>query len=246
MNIPRHVAIIMDGNGRWAKGRFQPRLFGHRNGAKRVRDIVEASGEAGVQYLTLYAFSEENWSRPPEEVNGLFKLLSSYLRDELEDLNQKNVILKGIGDRHRLPEQCRQLLEVAELSTKNNTGLQLTLALSYGGRSDIVAATGRIAKLLADKVIEESQINEELFAKHLSTWPMPDPDLLIRTSGEQRVSNFLLWEISYTEMVFVDKHWPEFTKSDFLLALETYSCRHRRYGGLKNKTNILNPLPAEP
>ncbi|SME87764.1 undecaprenyl diphosphate synthase [Pseudobacteriovorax antillogorgiicola] len=228
--IPRHVAIIMDGNGRWAQGRLQPRIFGHRNGAKRVRDVVEAAGEQGVKYLTLYAFSEENWNRPVDEVKGLFRLLSSYLRDELAHLNENNVRLRSIGERDRLPRDCQDLLEKAEKSTAGNDGLQLVLALSYGSRSDLVQGMKRLASLIKRGELEPEDITEKMVAQSLSTADIPDPDLLIRTSGEQRVSNFLLWEISYSEMYFTPKHWPEFGKKDFAAALEAYAARDRRFG----------------
>lgn len=230
MSSPKHVAIIMDGNGRWAQRRLQPRLFGHRSGAKRVREVVEAAGKAGVQYLTLYAFSEENWSRPKDEVKGLFKLLSLYLKDELAHLNANNVKLISIGDRQRLPVECQDLLLKAEDSTKNNTGLVLNLALSYGARSDILASVKKIAKDVQSGLIDTDAITEDLLRENLSTSNIPDPDLLIRTSGEQRLSNFLLWELSYAELYFTEKHWPEFKEADFLAALDAFSKRDRRYG----------------
>ena len=233
MSIPKHVAIIMDGNGRWAQGRLQPRIFGHRSGAKRVREVVEAAGEQGVKYLTLYAFSEENWGRPADEVKGLFKLLSKYLRDELSHLMEKGVRLRSVGDRSRLPANCQELLDTAEKTTSVNEGLQLILALSYGARSDMLNSVRSIAEQVKKGSLDPSDISESTFESGLSTNGIPNPDLLIRTSGEQRLSNFLLWEASYSELYFTKKHWPEFKKQDFGEALLEYARRDRRFGKVK-------------
>lgn len=230
--VPRHVAVIMDGNGRWAQSKNRPRLFGHKNGAKRVRELVETAGKSGVKYLTLYAFSEENWKRPEEEVKGLFLLLSQYLQNEIGQLHENNVRLRGIGNRHKLPVKCLKLLEEGERLTKDNTGLHLILALSYSGRSDIVEAMRKIAELVSRGALKAEDITEESITAALSTSDIPDPDLLIRTSGEQRLSNFLLWEISYCELYFTPKHWPEFRREDFQLALKEYEYRNRRFGGV--------------
>lgn len=231
--VPEHVAIIMDGNGRWAKSRGRARIFGHQSGAKRVRQVVESSARVGVKVLTLYAFSEENWSRPKEEVNGLFQLLVSYLTRELAKLHENNVRISVIGNMFKLPDQAQNKLKEAISLTSQNQGLHLVLALSYSSRQDIVEA----CKLLAEKVKQGSlqleQIDEHLMSAYLSTAALPDPDLLIRTSGELRVSNFLLWELAYTEFFFVDKYWPEFTEQDYMDALRSFSVRDRRFGGVK-------------
>lgn len=232
-NLPTHVAIIMDGNGRWARHRSRPRVFGHRSGAKRVREVVETAGRLGIKVLTLYAFSEENWNRPQEEINALFSLLTNYLRQEVDKLNQNNVRLRAIGNRYRLPRECQQLLEQAEAKTMQNDGLQLVLALSYSGRSDLTQAFQKLAHLVQQGQVDPAEVNESLVRSLLSTAELPDPDLLIRTSGEQRVSNFLLWELAYTEFYFCERHWPEFTREDFLEAIEAYSGRDRRFGRVK-------------
>ncbi len=244
-NLPRHVAIIMDGNGRWAQGKNRPRIFGHRSGAKRVREVVELAGNLGIEHLTLYAFSEENWSRPADEVKGLFRLLTQYLRDEIDRLHENNVRLRGIGNRYKLPAQCRKLLESGEHKTKDNSGLQLILALSYSGRSDITEAVKKIAAMVEKGELNPSDIEEKTITHCLSTHDIPDPDLLIRTSGEQRLSNFLLWETSYAELYFTPKHWPEFHREDLELALIDYQKRNRRFGGVCPKVK-LSEVRAQP
>ena len=233
--IPQHVAIIMDGNGRWAKSRNRPRVFGHKKGAERVREVVETAGELGVKALTLYAFSEENWTRPLEEVNALFHLLTSYLHREVCRLHNKNVRLNSIGRIDSIPHACREMLEKGIDLTKNNTGLVLTLALSYGGRSEITSAAKRLAIEVAAGRIHPDSIDSNMFGNFLETQGLPDPDLLIRTSGEQRLSNFLLWQMAYTEFYFTPVPWPDFTKLDFIDALTSYSCRDRRFGGLSKE-----------
>jgi len=228
--IPTHVAIIMDGNGRWARNRSRPRVFGHRSGAKRVREVVETAGKLGIKVLTLYAFSEENWNRPQDEVKLLFSLLTKYLQQEVDKLDQNNVRLRAIGNRHKLPIDCQRVLQHAEEKTLHNDGLQLILALSYSGRSDLTKAFQELAHLVQRGQINPTDVNEATVRSLLSTCDIPDPDLLIRTSGEQRVSNFLLWEMAYTEFFFSDRHWPEFTRADFIEAIEAYSGRDRRFG----------------
>ena len=230
--LPSHVAVIMDGNGRWAKQRNLPRIEGHRHGAESVRAVVRAAGEVGIKYLTLYAFSVENWSRPKEEVDMLMKHLARYLKNEVAELQRSNVRLQAIGQIYRLPEFVQeQLRKTIALLSKNN-GLTLVLALSYGGRTEIVEAVRSIAAEVKEGQLDAAEINEEVFARHLYTKNWPDPDLLIRTSGEMRVSNFLLWQISYAELVVTPTLWPDFKKPQFFAALEEYAKRHRRFGGV--------------
>lgn len=233
--------MIMDGNGRWAKSRNRPRVFGHKSGAARVRELVETAGEAGISYLTLYAFSEENWQRPRDEVNALFSLLNRYLKQEVSRLHESNVRLRAIGNRSKLPMDCQNLLMEAESRTCRNTGLQLILAISYSARDDLVNACKKIAQDAVDGNILPYEISEDTLSSYLSTSDIPDPDLLIRTSGEKRISNFLLWEMAYTEFVFCDKNWPEFSKKDFSLALEEYACRDRRFGTLNADSSAIRP-----
>ncbi len=238
--LPRHVAIIMDGNGRWANDQGLPRVFGHQEGAKRVREIVETAGQVGIEVLTLYAFSHENWSRPDDEVEALFQLLTEYLQNEIEYLDENNVRLSSIGDRFRLPRECLRLLEAGERRTRNNTGLRLVLALSYGGRTDLVRCCKNIARQVASGELSWQDIDENTLTKNLATWDLPPPDLLVRTSGEERISNFLLWELAYAELVFYKANWPEFMKSHFLDALRQYTKRRRRYGQLERDVLPLN------
>ena len=228
--VPVHVAIIMDGNGRWARQRHLPRVEGHRQGAESVRAIVRAAGEAGIKYLTLYAFSVENWSRPKDEVDTLMKYLARYLKNEIGELNKNNVRLEAIGQIYRLPEAVQSQLVKTKLALSKNSGLTLTLALSYGGRTEIVEAVRAIATKVQEGKLEAAEINEQVIAQHLYTKNMPDPDLLIRTSGEMRVSNFLLWQISYAELVVTPTLWPDFRKAQLAEAVEEYSRRHRRFG----------------
>ncbi|GAA5120089.1 isoprenyl transferase [Luteolibacter yonseiensis] len=231
-DIPRHVAIIMDGNGRWAKQRGLPRLEGHRAGAESVREVMEASIELGVEYLTLYAFSSENWNRPAAEVTALMGLLDRFLKEKAKDLDRQNVRLLAIGQLDRLPAKTRALIEQIQERTTNHTALTLVLALSYGSREEIVSAAKSLASDAVAGIIDPTDITNELFASRLHTAGMPDPDLLIRTSGEMRVSNFLLWQISYAEMVIVKKFWPEFRQGDLFEAVQEYQRRHRRFGAL--------------
>lgn len=229
---PRHIAIIMDGNGRWAKERGLPRLEGHRVGAESVQEVLEASVQLGVKYLTLYAFSSENWSRPATEVSALMGLLNRFLENKAKELDRQNVRLIAIGQLDRLPKKTRSLIERIQTRTENHTTLTLVLALSYGGREEIVEAARSLASDAAAGNISPSDIDAELFASRLQTSGIPDPDLLIRTSGEMRVSNFLLWQISYAEIVIVKKYWPDFRHGDLLDSVEEYKRRHRRFGAL--------------
>ncbi|MEW6305125.1 MAG: isoprenyl transferase [Verrucomicrobiota bacterium] len=229
-HIPTHVAIIMDGNGRWAKQRNLPRVEGHRNGVESVRAVVRACGEVGVKYLTLYAFSSENWSRPKDEVDTLMKYLARFLKAEIGELNRNNVRLEAIGQIYRLPEFVQEQLAKTKAALSRNNGLTLILALSYGGRTEIVEAVRGIASKVKQGKLEPAEINEQTISQHLYTASIPDPDVLIRTSGEMRVSNFLLWQISYAELVVTQTLWPDFRKPQFFEALEEYTRRHRRFG----------------
>ncbi len=231
-NLPQHVAVIMDGNGRWAKQRLLPRVEGHRIGVESVRAIVRAAGEAGIKYLTLYAFSVENWNRPKDEVDMLMKYLARFLKNEIGELNRNNVRLEAIGQIWRLPEAVQLQLEKTKAALAKNNGLTLVLALSYGGRTELVEAVRAIAGKVKAGAIEAAEVNERVLAEHLYTRHFPDPDLLIRTSGEMRVSNFLLWQISYAEFVVTQTLWPDFRKAQLFEALEEYARRHRRFGGL--------------
>jgi undecaprenyl diphosphate synthase len=232
MKVPAHVAIIMDGNGRWAQQRGLPRLLGHREGANSIRTCVEACQQAGVQYLTLYAFSLENWKRPLGEVTGLMGLLESFLRERTDEMARKGIRLRAIGRLQDLPASCYQLLRNAMECTARNQDFTLILALSYGSRAEIVDAVKSIARDVKEGKIQIDQIDDQLVGEHLYTKGIPDPDLLIRTSGEMRLSNFLLWQSSYTEIHVTPKLWPDFRTADLHKALEDYSSRHRRYGGV--------------
>jgi undecaprenyl diphosphate synthase len=226
------VAIIMDGNGRWAKARDLPRIEGHRQGAESARTIIRTSGELGIKYLTLYAFSAENWNRPKDEVDALMKYLIHYLKTETPELNRNNVRLEVIGQIYRLPENVQEHLKKSIATLSRNSGLTLVMALSYGSRIEIVDAVRRIAEKVKRGRLDPADITEQVFAQHLYTRNIPDPDLLIRTSGEMRVSNFLLWQISYAELVITPTLWPDFRKPQFFAALEEYARRHRRFGGV--------------
>ena len=231
-NLPQHVAVIMDGNGRWARERHLPRVEGHRRGAESAKVIIRTAGEVGIKYLTLYAFSAENWNRPKDEVDALMKYLIHYLKVETPDLNKSNVRLEAIGQIHRLPENVQEQLRKSIATLSKNNGLTLVLALSYGGRTEIVDAARNIARKAKAGELDPEEITEKVFAQHLYTHHWPDPDLLIRTSGEMRISNFLLWQISYAELVITPTLWPDFRKPQFFNALEEYHRRHRRFGGL--------------
>jgi undecaprenyl diphosphate synthase len=231
-NIPRHVAVIMDGNGRWAKERGLPRIEGHRQGVESVRDVVRTAGQIGIEYLTLYAFSAENWSRPRHEVAALMRLLEKYLRDEIGELNENNVRLGAIGCLKDLPDRVQKQLQKTKQATAQNDGLNLILALSYGSRREITDAAREIARLVKEGSVNVPDISETLISNHLYTRDFPDPDLLIRTSGEMRISNFLLWQISYAELVVAPALWPDFRKEQFLQAIREYGKRDRRFGGI--------------
>ena len=231
-NIPAHLAVIMDGNGRWAKQRHLPRVEGHRVGVESVRTIVRSCGEVGIKYLTLYAFSVENWNRPKDEVDTLMKYLARYLKSEIGELTKNNVRLEVIGQIYRLPEFVQEQLKKTQAALAKNTGLTLILALSYGGRTEIVEAVRSIAGKVKAGQLEPAEITEQTISQNLYTRHFPDPDLLIRTSGEMRVSNFLLWQISYAELVVTQTLWPDFRRPQLYEALEEYARRHRRFGGV--------------
>ena len=227
---PAHIAIIMDGNGRWAKARGLPRAAGHRAGAQSVRRTVTAAIELGVSYLTLYGFSSENWKRPLTEVEELMGLLRRHLQGEIAEFHKERIRLRVIGDRERLPDDIARLITEAEVSTAGGDRLTLTMAISYGGRQDIVSAARHLAAEVGAGRLQPEAIDEGLFGRSLSTDGTPDPDLVIRTSGEQRISNFLLWQSAYSEFVFAQKHWPDFGKDDLAAAIQEYQQRDRRYG----------------
>jgi undecaprenyl diphosphate synthase len=231
-DIPRHIAIIMDGNGRWAKERGLPRREGHRAGAESVREVTDACIDLGVEYLTLYAFSSENWNRPQAEIKALMELLDRFLAEKAKDLKKQNIRLQAIGQLDRLPEKTRKLLGKIVAETAGHTALTLVLALSYGAREEIVSAARSLAEDVSNGKLHAEDIDSELFASRLQTAGIPDPDLLIRTSGEMRVSNFLLWQISYAEIVIVRKFWPDFRHNDLNEAVREYQRRHRRFGAL--------------
>jgi undecaprenyl diphosphate synthase len=231
-HLPRHVAVIMDGNGRWAKSRHLPRIEGHRRGADSAREIIRTSGELGIKYLTLYAFSAENWNRPKDEVDALMKYLIHYLKTETPELNKNNVRLEVIGQIYRLPENVQEHLKKSIATLSKNNGLTLIMALSYGSRIEIVDAVRQIAEKVKAGKLDPADITEKVISDHLWTRNVPDPDLLIRTSGEMRVSNFLLWQISYAELVITPTLWPDFKRPQFFAALEEYAKRNRRFGGI--------------
>lgn len=244
-NIPRHIAIIMDGNGRWAQKRNLPRVAGHQKGIESVRDIVEGCAYSGVEFLTLYTFSTENWKRPKDEVSTLMRLIVKSLQTETNELNANNVKLTTIGDISSLPEIVQNEIELAVDKTKNNTRLTLNLALSYSGRWELIETFKTISKLHKENKIELEDINEELISKHLTTKDMTDPDLLIRSGGEYRISNFLLWQIAYAELYITETLWPEFRSQNLIGAIKDYQNRERRFGLVseqisKNRNNIQN------
>ena len=239
-NLPRHIAIIMDGNGRWANVRGLPRIAGHREGVRTVRKITQLCGELGIQTLTLYTFSSENWKRPVTEVGALMKLLVSSLRKEVSDLMKNNVRFTVIGDINKFDQQIQNELKNAFQKTKNNSGLNLNLALSYGSRQEILYATRKLVEKVTLGEIEIKDISEDLFSQMLHTKDLSDPDLLIRTGGEFRISNFLLWQIAYTEIHITDLCWPEFDKQDLMYAISDYQNRERRFGKISAKAQINN------
>jgi undecaprenyl diphosphate synthase len=228
---PVHVAIIMDGNGRWARSRGLPRTVGHQRGAEAVRRTVEGAADLGISYLTLFGFSSENWKRPLTEIDDLMALLRLYIRNEIDDLDRNGVRIRVIGDRQKLAPDIVQLIEQAEIRTRGNRRLNLTVALSYGGRAEIVQAAARVGADIQAGRLKAEAVDEALFGRYLLTADLPDPDFVIRTSGEKRISNFLLWQSAYAELIFIDRLWPDFTKEDLAAAIHEYQQRDRRYGG---------------
>jgi len=236
-NLPRHIAVIMDGNGRWAKKKGAMRIFGHRNAVQSVKDVTEACGELGVKYLTLYAFSTENWNRPKEEVEGLMELLVNTLKKEIKTLMDNQVKLKTIGDTSHLPKDCQDNLQWAKNETSKNDGLTLILALSYSGRWEITEAVKKIAHEVKEGNLSPDAVNDGVIENYLETAGIPDPELLIRTSGELRVSNFLLWQIAYTELYITPTLWPDFRKENLYEAIWSYQQRERRFGKTSEQLN---------
>lgn len=234
MKIPQHVAIILDGNGRWAKKRFLPRKAGHAAGAKTVEKIIEDAHDIGIKYITMYAFSTENWNRPEDEVKALMKLLRDYLKDCIERANKNDMRVRVIGERSRLDQDIIDKIQELEENSKKNKGINFIIALNYGSRDEMVRATKKIAEDCKNGRITPEEINEGLFQSYLDTADIPDPDLLIRTSGEIRLSNYLLWQLAYTEFYFTDVLWPDFDKKELMRAIVQYNKRDRRFGGVKN------------
>lgn len=232
LTVPEHVAIILDGNGRWAKKRLLPRNYGHKQGAKTVEQICEDAWNLGIKYLTVYAFSTENWKRPQNEVDALMKLLRNYLVDCIKRTSKNNMRVRVIGDKSGLSEDIRTSIEELERISSVNTGLNFTIAINYGSRDEMRRAMVHMAQDVEDGKVRSEDITEELFASYLDTGDIPDPDLLIRTSGEQRLSNFLLWQLAYTEFVFMDVLWPDFNRDELVRAIRQYNGRERRFGGI--------------
>ncbi|MEM1366105.1 MAG: isoprenyl transferase [Pseudomonadota bacterium] len=237
--VPAHVAIIMDGNGRWAQARGLPRTRGHRKGVEALRNVVRDAGELGVRWLTVYAFSSENWNRPPAEVRDLLGLLKMFIRRDLAELHREGVRVRIIGCRETLPSDIKPLLEEAESLTRANTAMDLIVAFNYGARDEMVRAVKRIADRVADGSLGSADINQELVSAALDTSSVPDPDLIIRTSGEQRLSNFLLWQAAYSEFVFADCAWPDFDRDALLRAMVEFQGRDRRYGAVEERTEAV-------
>lgn len=235
MNIPAHVAIILDGNGRWAKAKGMPRNYGHMQGAKAVEDILVDARDIGIKYLTVYAFSTENWSRPEAEVSALMTILRNYLKTSIKKSMKNNVRCRVIGDRSALSEDIRKSIEELEEATAGNTGLTFTIAINYGSRDEITRSVKKIAQKVANGEVSPEDITEEMIAANLDTDYLPDPDLLIRTCNEQRVSNFLLWQLAYTEFYYTPVAWPDFNKAELIKAVEAYGSRNRKFGGLKSE-----------
>ncbi|MBR4832443.1 MAG: isoprenyl transferase, partial [Butyrivibrio sp.] len=232
MNVPAHVAIILDGNGRWAKAKGMPRNYGHMQGAKAVEDILVDARDLGIKYLTVYAFSTENWSRPEAEVSALMTILRNYLKTSIKKSMKNNVRCRVIGDRSALSEDIRKAIEELEVATAGNTGLTFTIAINYGSRDEITRSVKKIAQKVKDGEVAPEEITEEMIASNLDTDFLPDPDLLIRTCNEQRVSNFLLWQLAYTEFYYTPVAWPDFNKEELIKAVEAYGMRNRKFGGL--------------
>lgn len=238
MNVPRHIAIILDGNGRWAKSRGMPRNYGHAQGSKNVERICEEAWRMGIKYLTVYAFSTENWNRPQSEVDALMKLLRNYMKTCLKTAEKNDMKIRVIGDIAPLDEDIKSRIRELEEASKNNGGLNFTIALNYGSRDEMIRAVRRLARDCADGKVAPEAIDEALYTSYLDTWELPDPDLLIRTSGEQRLSNYLLWQLAYSEFYFTDVHWPDFTKEELVRAIEQYNSRERRFGGIKGEQDV--------
>jgi undecaprenyl diphosphate synthase len=232
LNLPKHIAIIMDGNGRWAKKRNLPRIAGHKAGVEALRDVIKTCSNIGISYLTLFAFSTENWKRPTQEVNALMELLVIYLRKEVSELHRNDVIIKVIGDISKLPETAITEINKATEMTSNNSGLTVNIALNYGGRSEILLGVEKIAKKILNNELKLQDINESVFSNFLYTKGIPDPDLIIRTSGELRISNFLIWQAAYSELWFTDIYWPDFKGKHLIKAIKDYQKRKRRFGGI--------------
>lgn len=230
--VPKHIAIIMDGNGRWAKGHSLPRSYGHREGVKRVREIVQAAVKAKVSFVTFFAFSTENWNRPKKEIDMLMRYLDNFLVREISNMHKNNIRFKVIGGIRQLPVRIQEKINNAQKKTADNTGLTVILALNYGSRQEIIEAAKKFAEDIVLKNTAIQDLDADKFSSYLFTCGLPDPDLLIRTSGEMRVSNFLLWQLSYAEFYFTNKYWPDFKEDDFMAALEEYKSRERRFGGL--------------
>jgi undecaprenyl diphosphate synthase len=239
-NIPRHIAIIMDGNGRWAQKKGAMRIFGHRNALSAVRDAIEGSAELGVDYISLYAFSTENWSRPKEEVDALMGILVEAITDEVPTMMKNNIRLETIGDIDSLPKSCKEHLKMGKEKTKSNTGMTVVLALSYSGRWEIEQAVKKIVKKVVDGELTADAINQDMIGKHLNTANIPDPELLIRTSGEIRISNFMLWQLAYTELYFTEVLWPDFRKKNLQEAILAFQKRERRFGKTGDQTKASN------
>ena len=235
LKMPRHVAIILDGNGRWAKAKRMPRNYGHVQGAKTVEVICEEAYRMGIQYLTVYAFSTENWNRPQDEVDALMKLLRDYMKNCLKTAEKNRMCVKVLGDKTRLDEDIQERIAELEVATKDNDGLHFQIAINYGGRDEIVRAVKKLSGKVAAGELKPEEVSEEIISEHLDTAGVPEPDLLIRTCNEQRISNFLLWQLAYTEFYFTPVPWPDFTKEELIKAVEAYNHRDRRYGGLKEE-----------
>ena len=235
MKIPNHVAIILDGNGRWAKSKGMPRNFGHTMGAKNVETVCQAADEIGIKYLTLYAFSTENWNRPESEVSALMRLLESYLKNCIKTAEKNNMRVRVIGEINRLAEPFQKKIRELEETSAHHTGLNLTIAINYGSRDEMIRAMKHMAEDVQSEKLQIEQIDESLFASYLDTKDLPDPDLLIRTSGEQRLSNYLLWQLAYSEFYFTDVPWPDFDERELKKAIDVFENRDRRYGGIKEE-----------
>lgn len=238
MNVPQHVAIILDGNGRWAKSKGMPRNYGHAQGSKNVERICEEAWRMGIKYLTVYAFSTENWNRPKSEVDALMKLLRNYMKTCLKTAEKNDMKIRVIGDIKALDEDIKNRIRELEEASKDNNGLNFTIAINYGSRDEMIRAVKSLAQDCVDQKVSVEEISESLYESYLDTHGIPDPDLLIRTSGEQRLSNYLLWQLAYTEFYFTDILWPDFTKEELVKAVEQYNSRDRRYGGVKEEQDV--------